>query len=200
MVVASRPVGAGTALTADDLKVVQYPAGLLPASTSSTDLKDWVGLTLSTAMVEGQPLTTSSVVGPDLLAGQPTGTTAVTVRVADPGALTHLRPGQRVDLIHRDQNLTMERPDPQTSPSASDDESGSPRHNVVAHDVTVLWVADPTEPATGLLSSSSGESNQDLLVVGADADTAQSIAAHDGQELVPVLVAQDASAATAQPQ
>lgn len=94
----------------------------------------------------------------------------------------------------------MERPDPQTSPSASDDESGSPRHNVVAHDVTVLWVADPTEPATGLLSSSSGESNQDLLVVGADADTAQSIAAHDGQELVPVLVAQDASAATAQPQ
>ncbi|MDO5617314.1 MAG: SAF domain-containing protein [Kocuria sp.] len=204
VVVAAKSLGAGTVLSAGDLTVAQYPVALAPAghadpppdptTTTTADtvdlaasattpeyrrdpspgrIEDWAGRTLSTAVVEGQPLTVSSVVGPDLLAGQPAGTTAVTIRVADPGALTHVRPGQGVDLVQR-------------SGSATDSQ---PRDRVVARDVTVLWVADPVEPSGGLLSSSTGGSDQDLLVVGTDAHTAQNIAASDSQALVPVLVA-----------
>lgn len=213
VVVASKALGAGTVLASGDLAVAQYPVDLAPAgaaastsaasgvasadgstesispATSTERVEDWVGRTLSTAVVEGQPLTVASVVGPDLLAGQPPGTTAVTVRVADPGALTHLRPGQRVDLVHRSTLNTVDEPDPGASISPSP-QGG---RNVVARDVTVLWVADPVEPSTGLLSSG-GEQDQDLLVVGTDASTAQAVAASDAKELVPVLVALNPSA------
>lgn len=214
VVVAARPLGAGTVLSSADLKVVEYPAPLAPASqsgaaadttgtptavtNSSADdgdtvelagalphtgsLNDWVGRTLSTAVVEGQPLTGPSVVGPDLLAGQPAGTTAVTVRVSDPGALTHLRPGQRVDLVNRAADGSIAGQDP------DNDDHGSAAAQVVARDVTVLWVADPTEPESGLLSAAGTADAEDLMVVGADTETAQAIAARESQQLVPVLV------------
>lgn len=186
VVVAARPLGAGNVLTKDDVKIVDYPIELVPAAhtppatqgnepvPAPENIDKWVGQTLSTAVIEGQVLTPSSVVGPDLLAGQPDGTTAVTIRVADPGALTHLRPGQHVNLVNRTETKTDE-----------------PSHTVIAHDVTVLWVADPSTSETGLLSSTSEDSAEDLLVVGADSDTAQKIASKDSQELVPVLVAQN---------
>lgn len=218
VVVAAKSLGAGTVLASGDLTVAQYPVDLVPAgnteNTSSTSqasavdgsaevisppassdrVEDWVGRTLSTAVVEGQPLTVASVVGPDLLAGQPAGTTAVTVRVADPGALTHLRPGQRVDLVHRSTTNSVDQPEP--SPSSSPEADAN--RSVVARDVTVLWVADPVEPSTGFLSSAGG-SEQDLLVVGADSPTAQAIAASDTKELVPVLVALNPSGEAAAP-
>lgn len=218
VVVATKPLGAGTVLASADLEVAQYPVDLAPADNadlppgtapatapdgsaeaaggvaSGDRVEDWVGRTLSTAVVEGQPLTVAGVVGPDLLSGQPPGTTAVTIRVADPGALTHLRPGQRVDLVHRSGTNTADQPE--------SEESGSPdsanNRNVVARGVTVLWVADPAEPSTGFLSSNTAQ-EQDLLVVGAEASTAQAIAASDTKELVPVLVALTPSAEDAGP-
>lgn len=140
VVVAAHPLGAGTVLSHDDLRVADYPEVLAPGAVDRTrpgapiagaapgDLQavsapdapaaaredpadpaaDWVGRTLSSAVVQGQPLTAASVLGPDLLAGQPRGSTAVTIRVADPGTLTHLRPGQRVDLIRRDDGSAPE--------------------------------------------------------------------------------------------
>lgn len=218
VVVATKPLGAGTVLASADLEVAQYPVDLAPADNaelpsgtapataadgsaesagaagSGERVEDWVGRTLSTAVVEGQPLTVAGVVGPDLLSGQPPGTTAVTVRVADPGALTHLRPGQRVDLVHRSSANTADQPEPQ--PSRSPDSADN--RSVVARGVTVLWVADPVEPSTGFLSSNAAQ-EQDLLVVGADASTAQAIAASDAKELVPVLVALSPSAEDAGP-
>lgn len=219
VVVAANSLGAGAVLTEADLEVVDYPVTLAPEGDSSEPDSDgdveltaagaapgtiehWVGRTLSTAVVEGQPLTGPSVVGPDLLDGQPAGTTAVTIRVPDSGSLTHLRPGQTVDLVRQGtQDSPFDRADPpadgenasaSASPGGSGAADGSEQtQEVVAGDVTVLWVADPTEPADGLLSSSTTDSQQDLLVVGADAKTAQRIAASDGEELVPVLVSSD---------
>lgn len=250
VVVAAKPLGAGTVLSAEDLRIEHYPNNLVPggatadvdveltgsgesapstgSSASAEDAETvdtWVGRTLSTAVVEGQPLTGPSVVGPDLLAEQPEGTTAVTIRVADPGALTHLRPGQRVDLVQRATGGGVLTTEPSEDPGAAGDEQGSSQRAeadgasespapaspsdgqedsaadqtasdetdagtslVVARQVTVLWVADPAEPSTGLLSSTSGQGEQDLLVVGADAVVAQRIAASDAQQLVPVLV------------
>lgn len=188
VVVAAGSLGAGTVLSSADLRIADYPVALVPSPTSPdpgtegtggdpASIDHWVGRTLSTAVVEGQPLTGPGVVGPDLLTGQPAGSTAVTVRVADPGALTHVRPGQRVDLVQ-----------PGTGSGIDEDPEPQNREKVVARAVTVLWVAGPAEPDPGLLSASSAGSDRDLLVVGADTRTAQSIAGNDSHQLVPVLV------------
>ena len=255
-VVAARSLGAGTALSPDDLRVADYPVDLVPGESAagaedtaapddqgssvgtrqpSTDplstpseglaadaagdspgagqqIETWVGRTLASAVVEGQPLTGPSVLGPDLLSGQPPGTTAVTLRVADSATLTHVRPGQHVDLIRSDADLPAPSPsaaaDDRTDGDAADaseggaegsEETGASETSArVAAQLPVLWVADPAEPADGLLASTP-ESQDDLLVVGADAATAERLAAAPEGELVPVLVAAPADAEALSP-
>lgn len=258
-VVAARSLGAGTVLSADDLRVADYPVDLVPGESAagaedtaaapapddqgssvgtrqpSTDplstpseglaadaagdspgadqqIETWVGRTLASAVVEGQPLTGPSVLGPDLLSGQPPGTTAVTLRVADSATLTHVRPGQHVDLIRSDADLPApspsaaadDRTDGDTADASEDGADGSEQTGAsetsarVAAQLPVLWVADPAEPADGLLASTP-ESQDDLLVVGADAATAERLAAAPEGELVPVLVAAPADAEALSP-
>lgn len=252
-VVAARSLGAGAVLSADDLRVADYPVDLVPGESAaaaaapddqgssvgtqqpSTDplstpteglaadaagdspgadqqIETWVGRTLASAVVEGQPLTGPSVLGPDLLSGQPPGTTAVTLRVADSATLTHVRPGQHVDLIRSDADLPAPSPsaaaDDRTDGDAADaseggaegsEETGASETSArVAAQLPVLWVADPAEPADGLLASTP-ESQDDLLVVGADAATAERLAAAPEGELVPVLVAAPADAEALSP-
>ncbi|MBM7822444.1 SAF domain-containing protein [Kocuria palustris] len=255
-VVAARSLGAGTALSPDDLRVADYPVDLVPGESAagaedtaapddqgssvgtrqpSTDplstpteglaadaagespgadqqIETWVGRTLASAVVEGQPLTGPSVLGPDLLSGQPPGTTAVTLRVADSATLTHVRPGQHVDLIRSDADLPAPSPsaaaDDRTDGDAADasedgaegsEQTGASETSArVAAQLPVLWVADPAEPADGLLASTP-ESQDDLLVVGADAATAERLAAAPEGELVPVLVAAPADAEALSP-
>lgn len=255
-VVAARSLGAGTALSPDDLRVADYPVDLVPGESAagaedtaapddqgssvgtrqpSTDplstpteglaadaagespgadqqIETWVGRTLASAVVEGQPLTGPSVLGPDLLSGQPPGTTAVTLRVADSATVTHVRPGQHVDLIRSDADLPAPSPsaaaDDRTDGDAADasedgaegsEQTGASETSArVAAQLPVLWVADPAEPADGLLASTP-ESQDDLLVVGADAATAERLAAAPEGELVPVLVAAPADAEALSP-
>lgn len=255
-VVAARSLGAGTVLSAADLRVVDYPLALVPGGSSAApadaavtaagaaqdgtaetgqpgassdgspaegsdraaadedqQIDAWVGRTLAAAVVEGQPLTGPSVLGPDLLSGQPAGTTAVTIRVADPAALTHVRPGQHVDLIRSDSDPLAAQPsaseaderaegtddDDASRPSQAPERTGASASSLrVAAQLPVLWVADPAEPADGLLASAP-EVQDDLLVVGADPTTAERLAAAPEGELVPVLVAAPAQAADLSP-
>ncbi|WP_144791476.1 SAF domain-containing protein [Kocuria palustris] len=235
-VVAARSLGAGAVLSADDLRVVDYPLALAPAGAappsggaaaeagsavpeaapaarpssaagaaadspvaqrrpSDDPAAAWVGRTLAAAVVEGQPLTGPSVLGPDLLSGQPPGSTAVTLRVADPGTLAHVRPGQHVDLIRADGRASdgaghdADASDPPADPEdGGTGDAADPGAARVAAGLPVLWVADPAAPSDGLLESSQ-EVQDDLLVVGADAATAERIASTPEGELVPVLVA-----------
>ena len=186
------------------------PAGTSPEADQQ--IETWVGRTLASAVVEGQPLTGPSVLGPDLLSGQPPGTTAVTIRVADPAALTHVRPGQHVDLIRSDADLPAaassaspgDRTDRESADPSGDGAQGSEQSRDsessarVAVQLPVLWVADPAEPAEGLLASAP-DVQDDLLVVGADAATAEHLAAAPEGELVPVLVAAPADAGALSP-
>lgn len=195
-VVASGSLGAGTVLAPEDLEVIDYPAALVPgaraddadAAASAGSPDDWVGRTLAGPLIDGQPLTAASVLGPDLLSGQPAGTTAVTIRVADAGALTHLRPGQHVDLILRSAALGSGPSPEETDPPRDPELSAAEQTTRIGSGLPVLWVADPVAPADGILAQSA-EVQDDLLVVGADARTAARIAATEEGELVPVLVA-----------
>lgn len=235
-VVAARALGAGTVLSPEDLRVVDYPASLVPAGGAGQERASpeatsdpaaspetlgtraeavdgtgaegdptaaWIGRTLAAAVVEGQPLTGPSVLGPDLLSGQPPGTTAVTVRVADAAALTHVRPGQHVDLIRAvdradiggQRNADDDRDGPGSEEAGPGDE-GSGGSQRIGAQLPVLWVADPAAPAQGLLETAPQDQG-DLLVVGADAATAERIAAAPEGELVPVLVAAPAPPSSA---
>ena len=247
-IVAARALGAGTVLSADDLRVADYPVALVPGGSSAElsetglagadqpgalaspvettiqepaeahqQIEAWVGRTLAVAVVEGQPLTGASVLGPDLLSGQPPGTTAVTIRVADPAALTHVRPGQHVDLIRSDSDPLAIQPsasgdEDRDADGTDDDPAGAAGRAAeepeqtdagestlrVAAQLPVLWVADPAAPAEGLLASTP-QVQDDLLVVGADPATAERLAAAGEGQLVPVLVAAPSQAAPLSP-
>lgn len=256
-IVAARALGAGTVLSADDLRVAHYPVALVPGGSSAElsetglaaaddtldsagadqpgalaspvettvqepaeahqQIEAWAGRTLAVAVVEGQPLTGASVLGPDLLSGQPPGTTAVTIRVADPAALTHVRPGQHVDLIRSDSDPLAIQPsasgdEDRDADGTDDDPAGAAGRAAeepeqtdagestlrVAAQLPVLWVADPAAPAEGLLASTP-QVQDDLLVVGADPATAERLAAAGEGQLVPVLVAAPSQAAPLSP-
>lgn len=99
VVTAAHDVPAGTALTAEDLTVSEFPVDIAPAA-AFTDIPEAGGQTTTVALSPGQPVTSTSVLGPGVLTGQPPGTTAATVRVSDPAVLRHIRPGDAVDVVH----------------------------------------------------------------------------------------------------
>lgn len=99
VVTAAHDVPAGTALTAEDLTVTEFPVDIAPAA-AFTGIPEAGGQTTTVALSPGQPVTSTSVLGPGVLTGQPPGTTAATVRVSDPAVLRHIRPGDAVDVVH----------------------------------------------------------------------------------------------------
>ncbi|MGK7222801.1 Flp pilus assembly protein CpaB [Kocuria flava] len=149
VVVAVRTLPAGSPVTAEDLAVAAYPRALAPEGAAA-DPAELAGRTLAGAVVPGQPLTATAVVGPGLLAGRPPGETAVTLRIDDPGALRHVRAGDHVDVVH------------------SPDAVGAHR-DVLGRGLPVLWVAaDPPPGDGGLLAGDAGAAaDRGLLVVGA---------------------------------
>ncbi|WP_146927201.1 Flp pilus assembly protein CpaB [Cellulomonas xylanilytica] len=96
VVVASRPLAAGTPLTSTDVRLARFPVGVVP-DDAPTDL-DAV-LDAATAV----PLTAGTPVLPGLLADDdvrgPPGTVVATVRFADPAVAGLLSPGMRVDVL-----------------------------------------------------------------------------------------------------
>jgi Flp pilus assembly protein CpaB len=97
---AARDLPAGAALSAGDLRSVEFapdsvPTGVLPRAATA------VGRTTTGPVRAGEPLTDVRLLAPDLLAGYP-GLVAAPVRIGDPGAVRLLRVGDRISLIAAD--------------------------------------------------------------------------------------------------
>ena len=72
VVTAAHDVPAGTALTAEDLTVTEFPVDIAPAA-AFTGIPEAGGQTTTVALSPGQPVTSTSVLGPGVLTGQPPG-------------------------------------------------------------------------------------------------------------------------------
>jgi Flp pilus assembly protein CpaB len=93
--VAARDLPAGHLLAARDVAAGAWPPSALPSGV----VADPVGATLAGPVRRGEPMTDARLLGAGLLTGQPAGTVAVAVRLADPGGLAGVRSGDRVDVL-----------------------------------------------------------------------------------------------------
>lgn len=96
--VAASALPAGHVLTPGDLSTRTHPPDAVPDAAIRDD-QALVGRHLAAPLDVGELLTTTRVGGSSLLTAQEAGTRAVHVPVADPGGLTRLGPGDRVDVI-----------------------------------------------------------------------------------------------------
>ncbi|MBD2764410.1 Flp pilus assembly protein CpaB [Kocuria sp. cx-455] len=156
------PIPAGQALTSSNLDLRDVPVDWVPDG-ALTDPALVTGQPATVALVPGQFLTESAVLGPGLLEGQAEGTTAASIRVSDPAVLRHIRPGDSVDVVHQ--------------PDSAEHDS----LKTVAESVTVLWSAPAdTGQDSSLLSASGTDSDLGLVVLAAPRETASGLAALDG--------------------
>ena len=98
VLVAAGPLPAGHVLGPQDLLRRTYSPDAVPRAAIRDD-RSLVGRHLASPLDAGELLTTTRVGASALLAGQASGTRAVHVPVADPGALARLGPGDRVDVV-----------------------------------------------------------------------------------------------------
>ncbi|PZS32562.1 MAG: hypothetical protein DLM59_07990 [Pseudonocardiales bacterium] len=99
VLVAARDLAAGVSLTRSDLRMAQLPRTVLPRGVLR-DAAGAVGRAPAGPVRAGEPLTDLRLLGPPLLraSGGPAAV-AAPVRIADPGVVSLLRPGDRVDVI-----------------------------------------------------------------------------------------------------
>lgn len=95
VVVASRPLAAGTVLAANDLVIRSYPTGLAPTG-ALPDPAAVVGRSVAGPVGAEEVLTSGRLVDDALLAGLPEGTVALPLP-ASPASTLVVRPGVRVD-------------------------------------------------------------------------------------------------------
>jgi hypothetical protein len=95
VLVAARDLPAGRVLVAADIRTGRWPEGVLPEGR----LGRAAGRTLAAPVRSGEALTDVRVTGRGLLRGQPSGTVAVAVRLADPAGAGLAQPGDRVDVL-----------------------------------------------------------------------------------------------------
>ncbi len=98
VLVAARDVPAGHVLTAADLRTISAPARVLPAEAVS-DTSSALGRRLVLPLNEGEMLTTARTDAARALGPLRASERAVHVRAADPGSLSLVRAGDRVDLL-----------------------------------------------------------------------------------------------------
>lgn len=104
IVVAGHDLGPGTTLAPADLALRRMPSDLLPAG-ALTSVPAAAGHVLGGALRAGEPITNVRLVDTGL-AGEAPGSSAVPVRLADPGVADLLRPGVRVDVVTMDPDQT----------------------------------------------------------------------------------------------
>ena len=100
LVVAAKPLKAGTVVSATDVKLIPWPTDQLPAGAYG-DANAVAGSTVFDPVEANEPLLSSHLASAQSGggAGVPTGMRAVSVHVTDStGVLTLLRAGQRVDV------------------------------------------------------------------------------------------------------
>jgi len=149
VVVAASDLPAGHQLTRADLTLARWPPALRPAAARG-DPTGLTGRRLAGPVGDGEPITSTRLIGADLAAGLPDRLVAAAIALGDDHAVELVRPGNRVDLLEADRPV-----DPLAGPpSATSDVADLASH------VTVLAVL----PAT--------ESDDAELVVAVDRGTA----------------------------
>lgn len=165
---AARDLPAGTILTANDLAALRIPPAVLPAGTLERTALE--GKQLAVALRQGQLLSDSLLVGPGLLAGSPSGSGAVPLRMADPASVQLVSPGQLVNVV-------------MTSGNGYEQAASS---QVLASAVPVLWTSARGGRAGQWLDAGDTDG---LIVVAANADQARRLAGASTQgKLFFVLV------------
>ncbi|HEU4542340.1 MAG TPA: SAF domain-containing protein [Jiangellaceae bacterium] len=98
LVVTARELPGGATLQRSDLDTIDVlPASVPAGATDSIDAA--VGRMLAGPARAGEPITDVRLVGTSLVQGWGDDLMAVPVRIADPGAVAIVRPGELVDLI-----------------------------------------------------------------------------------------------------
>jgi pilus assembly protein CpaB len=103
VVVAAADLAVGTALAPDDVRVVRWPAGAVPAGTFAT-VQEVVGRGLVAPVVRHEPILAAKLAAKEAGAGLPPvippGLRAVSVRVNEViGVAGYVLPGTRVDVV-----------------------------------------------------------------------------------------------------
>lgn len=126
ILLATHDLAPGSTLTPADVVQRRIPADLLPSGAITT-VQAAAGHVLGGALRAGEPITDVRLIDSGL-AGSPPGSSAVSVRLADPAVADLLHPGVRVDVITQD---PTESDDPPPASSA-----------LLASDAIVLTVRD----------------------------------------------------------
>jgi Flp pilus assembly protein CpaB len=169
---AARDLVAGSPLVLADLRTVALPRSAVPEGALRPGAAV-LGRLVAGPVRRGEPLTDVRVLGPALLAAFGRDVVAVPLRFADAGAVTLLRPGDRVDVLAS----------PATALAAPGAPAGSVAR-VVAADVAVLVVAatDPVAPGAATVGDGA------LVVVACSPAVARALAAAGATErLSPAL-------------
>ena len=99
VVVAARDLPGGVALTRSDLRSARLPRALVPRGALRV-ASAALGRATAGPVRAGEPITDVRLLGPALVrAVGGAATVAAPVRIADPGAVALLRPGDRVDVV-----------------------------------------------------------------------------------------------------
>lgn len=161
VLVAGRDLSAGSVLRADDLRIVQTPVSLLPATGFGTT-GPLEGTRLAIPLLTGTPLLETMIIGPGLLAGTTPGTVAVPLRLDDASTAALLRAGQQVNVVLTEGNGFESKVTSQ----------------VLARSATILWTESSSEAGSDPMwgATSSGE-DAGLVVVAAAPAVAESLAA-----------------------
>jgi pilus assembly protein CpaB len=104
VLLARHDLAPGSTLAAADVVLRRMPADLLPSGALST-VQAATGHVLGGALRAGEPITDVRLVDTGLPAEAP-GSSAVPVRLADPGVADLLHPGVRVDVVTEDPSQT----------------------------------------------------------------------------------------------
>jgi Flp pilus assembly protein CpaB len=99
VVTAARDLPAGSVLTEHDLTLTSFAPGSVPDGAVTAAAA--TGRTTTGPVRRGEPLTDARLLHGSLLDGYP-GTVAAPVRIADPGTVSLLRVGDRVDVVAAD--------------------------------------------------------------------------------------------------
>ena len=98
MVIAVRALPAGHVLTRSDVRVARWPAGLSPAGAPA-DPTVVLGRRLAGPLTAREAVTSTRLLGRNLVAGLPGDVVAAAVPLADAHAVDLVRAGDRVDLL-----------------------------------------------------------------------------------------------------
>lgn len=162
VVVAGRPLAAGTLLTTGDLTVARWPASNVPTAMLGR-VSDAVGRRVAAALARGEPVSTGSLLEPAIARALAAGRVATTVALADANQAAILHPGALVDLYPESNEAVLAAGKP-----VSDTTSAGP----IVRNVEVLAVL-PASPATDQHLGPQGSLG---LIVAVDPGTAGRLA------------------------